>query len=105
MIKISAAILAAAIAAAFAASASAQTSSQHDGYRPAAEASATPPAFGQDHKDVEKDKRDADLAITRDKCGEVSEDARERCAREAMAQRDHLNPGGHFVAPGSAMHK
>lgn len=94
-------ILAAAIATALAATASAQTDRPRDASRPPAEAT-TPPGSPRDQenrKDVEKDRSDSDLAIER-KCGELPEEARERCLKDARAQRDRgLPPSGTAATP------
>ena len=80
MNKFSTAPIALAIAAAFAGSVCAQTASPRDGMRPDGDGvtGLTSPRNGQDRKDYDKDKSDADLAIERDKCGDFAEEARDR---------------------------
>ena len=103
MNKLGTTILSAAIATALAAAASAQTDRPRDASRPPAEAATTPPPGSprdqQNRKDIEKDRSDSDLAIER-KCGELPEDARERCMNDARAQRDRgLPPSGTAATP------
>ena len=102
MSKLGTAILAGAIAAAFAAAASAQTDTPRDANRPPAELVTPPPVSPRDQpdrKDIDKDRSDADLAIER-KCGELAEDARERCINAARAQLDRsLPPSGTAATP------
>jgi hypothetical protein len=96
MSKFRTAPIALAFAAAFAGSVCAQTASPRDAMRPDGDGVTGPPASprdGQDRKDYDKDKSDADLAIERDKCGDFPEEARERCIRVARAQRDRGGPG------------
>jgi hypothetical protein len=91
MSKLGTALLAVAVATAFATGVAAQTVTPRDAIRPPAELVTTPPASprdGQDRKDIEKDRSDADLAIERDKCGDLADDAKDRCIRAARAQRD-----------------
>ena len=100
MNKLGTAILAGAIATAFAAPASAQTDTPRDANRPPAELVTPPPVSPRDQpdrKDIEKDRTDADLAIER-KCGELAEEARERCLAAARAQRDRSLPSGGAAA-------
>ena len=106
MSMLSTAILAVAIGAALAEDSYAQNVSPRDAVRPAENpvTSATvSPRDGQDRKDFEKDRSDADLAIERDKCGDIAEDARDRCILAARAQRDFGVPSrGTAAFPGSS---
>lgn len=91
MSKLSTALVAVTIATALVTGASAQTVTPRDSYRSPAEFVTTPaasPRDGQDRKDIDKDRSDANLAIERDKCGDLSGDARNRCISAARAQRD-----------------
>jgi hypothetical protein len=94
------ALVSLAIAAAFAGGVCAQIASPRDAVRPEAAGVAGPvasPRDGDDRKDYDKDKSDADLAIERDKCGEFAEEDRARCIREARAQRDSIGPSRYYV--------
>jgi hypothetical protein len=43
------------------------------------------------------------LAIERDRCGDFAEEDRDRCIREARAQRDHVGPSrGAYAIPMSS---
>ena len=91
--KFKSAMLAAAIGIAFASGAAAQMTGPRDSTRPPAEsASGTDPSprDAQDRRDPEKDQSNSDLAIERDKCGDLSDDAKERCIRDARMQRDRI---------------
>jgi hypothetical protein len=102
MSKFSTALTALAIAAAFSGGVCAQTASPRDAMRPDGDGVTGPtsPRVGQDRKDIDKDKSDADLAIERDRCGDFAEEDRDRCIREARAQRDRAVPTrGTYATP------
>jgi hypothetical protein len=93
MDKFRSAMLAAVLGIAFASGAAAQMTAPRDSARPPAEgASGTDPSprDAQDRRDPEKDQSNSDLAIERDKCGDLSDDAKERCILDARMQRDRI---------------
>lgn len=103
MNKSSTVLISLALAAAFAEGVCAQIASPRDAVRPEGDGVVGPvasPRDGENRKDYDKDKNDANLALER-KCEDFAEEDRARCIREARAQRDSVG-GSRYSAPSGA---